>query len=113
MNFLNHSLVLTASTNEMLSILSSILPLMAVLAASYFMLIRPEKKRKIEYQAMLSSIKVNDEIITKGGIMGKIIKLDNNIMVIESGPDRVRLRMAKDAILRKVEQTNAPSVEEA
>lgn len=76
----------------------SFLPLVLLVIMAYFMIIRPEKKRKEDYDAMLRSLEVNDEIVTKGGIVGKIIKIGENDMILESGPDRVRFRVLRDAV---------------
>ena len=47
--------------------------MIAVIALFYLMIFVPEGKRKKKYNAMISSLKVNDEVVTKGGIMGKIV----------------------------------------
>lgn len=70
-----------------------------MIAIFYFMLIRPEKKRKKQFQDLMSNLKVNDEIVTKGGIVGKVITLENDNLVIQSGPDKTRVRILKSAIL--------------
>ena len=51
---------------------------------------------------MLSELKVNDEILTRGGIVGKIITIEDDQMVIQSGPDRVRFRITRNAIAQKL-----------
>ncbi len=51
---------------------------------------------------MLSELKVNDEVLTRGGIIGKIITIDEDQMVIQSGPDRVRFRVTKNSIAQKL-----------
>ncbi len=110
-HLLGNTLTLVAG-NDLLTMLTSLLPMVVLLAISYFLLIRPEKKRKLQYQAMMADLKVNDEILTKGGIVGKIIKMDEKMIIVESGPERVRLRMVRDAVLRKMDIENV-SVEEA
>ena len=77
----------------MAQLLATLLPLVAMFAIMYFLLIVPEKKRTKKYNTMLSELKVNDEILTRGGIVGKIITIEEDQMVIQSGPDRVRFRM--------------------
>ena len=51
---------------------------------------------------MLSELKVNDQVLTRGGIVGKIITIEDDQMVIQSGPDRVRFRITKNAIAQKL-----------
>ena len=50
----------------------------------------------------LSELKVNDQVLTRGGIVGKIITIEDEQMVIQSGPDRVRFRITKNAIAQKL-----------
>ena len=80
----------------------ALLPLVAMFAIMYFLLILPEKKRTKKYNEMLSALKVNDEVLTRGGIIGKIITIDEDQMVIQSGPDRVRFRVTKNSIAQKL-----------
>ena len=86
----------------MAQLLATLLPLVAMFAIMYLLLIVPEKKRTKKYNAMLSELKVNDEVLTRGGIVGKIITIEEDQMVIQSGPDRVRFRMTKNSIAQKL-----------
>ena len=86
----------------MAQLLATLLPLIAMFAIMYFLLILPEKKRTKKYNEMLSALKVNDEVLTRGGIIGKIITIDEDQMVIQSGPDRVRFRVTKNSIAQKL-----------
>ena len=83
--------------------------IIAMFALMYFLMIRPENKRKKEAQNMRDSLKVGDEITTIGGITGTICAVKENTIVIESGADRVRLELAKWAVSTK----NAPPAEPA
>ena len=85
----------------MAQLLATLLPLVAMFAIMYFLLV-PEKKRTKKYNTMLSELKVNDEVLTRGGIVGKIITIEEDQMVIQSGPDRVRFRITKNAIAQKL-----------
>ena len=86
----------------MAQLLATLLPLVAMFAIMYFLLILPEKKRTKKYNEMLSTLKVNDEVLTRGGIIGKIITIEEDQMVIQSGPDRVRFRVTKNSIAQKL-----------
>ena len=86
----------------MAQLLVTLLPLVAMFAIMYFLLIVPEKKRTKKYNTMLSELKVNDEVLTRGGIIGKIITIEEDQMVIQSGPDRVRFRVTKNSIAQKL-----------
>ena len=67
----------------------------------YFMMIRPEKKRKKQMAQMLSEIIVGDEVTTRSGILGKIVNIKDDTVTIETGADKVRIKMVRDAILSK------------
>ena len=83
-------------------LLATLLPLVAMFAIMYFLLILPEKKRTKKYNSMISELKVKDEVLTRGGIIGKIITIEEDQMVIQSGPDRVRFRVTKNSIAQKL-----------
>lgn len=78
--------------------LSSIIMLVLLLLVFYFMLIRPENKRKKEAEQMRSGLKKGDRVTTIGGIIGKIVKVDEDTIVIETSEDRVRLELTKWAV---------------
>ena len=77
---------------------STIIMLVAMLGIFYFMMIRPENKRKKEAEQMRSSLKVGDEIVTIGGIYGKVVNVKEDKFVIETGADQVRIEFAKWAL---------------
>ena len=86
-------------TNAGASGMSSMLvTLVLMLAVFYFMLIRPENKRKKEAEQMRSSVKTGDKITTIGGIVGTVVNVKENNLVIETGADQVRVEIAKWAM---------------
>ena len=78
---------------------SMIIMLIAMVAIFYFLLIRPENKRKKEAEELRSSLKVGDEVTTIGGIVGKVVSIKEEKFVIETGADQVRIELAKWALL--------------
>ncbi|WBW99529.1 preprotein translocase subunit YajC [Oceanirhabdus sp. W0125-5] len=64
----------------------------------YLLIIVPDKKRRKKYSSMLDAMKVNDKVTTKGGIVGKIINIKDDYIILESGPDRARIKMLKTGI---------------
>ncbi len=74
---------------------SGIFMLVLMLGVFYFLLIRPENKRKKEAETLRSSMKVGDEVITIGGIVGKVVNIKEDSFVIETGADQVRLEFKK------------------
>ncbi len=89
---------LTAAPNAGTDMMSTIIMMVVMVAVFYFMLIRPENKRKKEAEEMRSSLKLNDEITTIGGVIGKIVDIKGDNIVIETGADRVRIEFAKWAV---------------
>jgi preprotein translocase subunit YajC len=75
-----------------------ILILVGILVVFYGVLIIPEKKRRKTYNNMLSELKVNDRIITRSGLIGKIVIIEKDNVVIEVEPDNVRLTFSKQGI---------------
>ena len=90
---------------------SSIIMLVVLIAVFYFMLIRPENKRKKQAQAMRDSLTVGDEITTIGGVVGTICQVKEDTIIIETSADRVRMEFTKWAISTKGTQSteNAPA----
>ena len=78
--------------------MTSIIMIVAMLGIMYFLMIRPESKRKKEAEQMRNAMKIGDEIITIGGICGKIVHLKDDKFVIETGADQVRIEFAKWAL---------------
>ena len=72
--------------------------LVAMLAIFYFMLIRPENKRKKEAEQMRSSLKEGDQITTIGGIVGTVVNIKEDRFVIETSADQVRIELMKWAL---------------
>ena len=77
---------------------STILMLVVMLGVFYFMLIRPENKRKKEQEQMRSELKSGDQITTIGGITGTVVSVKDDKFVIETGADQVRIEFAKWAL---------------
>jgi preprotein translocase subunit YajC len=77
---------------------STIMMLGIMLAVFYFMLIRPENKRKKEAEEMRSAVKTGDKIVTIGGIVGTVVNVKESRIVIETGADQVRIELEKWAI---------------
>lgn len=74
-----------------------ILVYVAIFAALYFLLIRPNSKKKKEEAQLRNSLEIGDEITTIGGIMGRVvaIKDDEDAIIIETGSDRVKMKFKK------------------
>ena len=77
---------------------SSVIMLLVMLAVFYFMLIRPENKRKKEAEQLRNSLKVGDRITTIGGVVGTVVSIKDDKFVIETSADQVRIEFAKWAL---------------
>ena len=88
-----------------MEMMSTIGMLVVMLAIFYFLLIRPENKKKKELAKMRSELTIGDEVTTIGGIIGTICAVKEESIVIETSADRVRVEFAKWAISTKGAQT--------
>lgn len=77
---------------------SLLIPLVLMIALMYFLMIRPENKRKKQAEEMRNSLKKGDQITTIGGIVGKIVQVTEENIVIETSDDRVRMELTKWAV---------------
>ena len=92
--------------------LLGMLPMLLIMVAVfYFMIIRPENKRKKEAEQLRSNIKNGDKITTIGGIVGKVVDVKEDKFVIETGADQVRIEFAKWAL--STNETAAEAAKEA
>ncbi len=91
---------------------STILMLAILVVAMYFLMIRPESKRKKKAEEMRNSLKKGDVITTIGGIVGKIVAVKDNTIVIETSEDRVRVEFTKWAVSTTgVQSSEQPAAE--
>ncbi|MCI8601766.1 MAG: preprotein translocase subunit YajC [Oscillospiraceae bacterium] len=101
MNFNLASSLLTTGAegaSGFMVILIQMLPLVLVLVIMYFMLIRPQRKKEKKVQEMRNSLQVGDEVITRGGVIGRVVSLREDTLVIETGSDRSKIRIKRWAI---------------
>ena len=94
-----------------MGILSMLVPLALMVLIFWFLIIRPEKKRTKEMQAMLNSLQVADEVVTNGGIVGLVVSVSKDTVLIETGSDRTKIRVMKSAIAKCNTEHEAPAEE--
>ncbi len=76
----------------------SLMPIALMFVVLYFLLIRPQQKRAREHDTMIQNLKRNDEIVTTGGLYGRIQSLADSVLVVEIAPNvRVRVERAQIA----------------
>jgi len=76
---------------------TSILLIGGMFVLMYFMIIRPQRKRQKDHQSLVENLGKGDEAITNGGILGKVVKVDENYMVLEVSPN-VELKFQKASL---------------
>ena len=88
---------------------ASMLPLLAIFAVFYFLLIRPQQKLRREHQNMISELKKGDEVVTGGGIFGRVTKVDDNAVTVEIAKG-VEVKLVKGTITSVLgKETAAPN----
>lgn len=87
----------------------TLIMIVVMVALIYFLMIRPESKRKKQAEELRNSLKKGDQITTIGGIMGKIVNVSENSIVIETSDDRVRMELAKWSVSTNHSQQPADS----
>ena len=73
----------------------SLIMIVMMIAIFYFMIIRPENKRKKQAEEMRNSIRKGERITTIGGMVGKVVQVNDSTIVFETSEDRVRIEIAK------------------
>lgn len=94
---------------------SFIILIIAFIAVYYFLILRPENKKKKEAEELKNSLKVGDKITTIGGIVGKVCDVKGECIVIETSADRVRMELQKWSVMtnNSAEEARAKAQAEA
>ena len=74
---------------------SMIIMIVLMIAVFYFFLIRPEQKKRKETEQMRDTLAIGEEIVTIGGITGKVVQVTDDTVTFETGEDRVRIQVKK------------------
>lgn len=88
---------------------TGLLPLVALIIIFYFLLIRPQKKKEKAVNAMRNALKVGDEIVTIGGICGKVMKVKEESITIAVGADKTKFEVMKWAVSNVVTEAASTS----
>ena len=94
------------------SMLTMLLPLALLALVFYFFIYRPQKKQERETANMRSSIELGDVIVTTGGIVGMVVKVKDDMILIETSGDRTKIQIQKWAVHSVIEKANEPEVKE-
>ena len=96
--FSSSSSAATGETANRTNPIFTILMMVALFAVMYFVMIRPQRKKQKEEQDMRDSIQIGDEITTIGGIMGRVVTVKDDSLVIETGSDRIKMKVTRWSI---------------
>lgn len=85
--------------------LTSLMPLILIFAIMYFLLIRPQQKKLKEHKAMVEAVRRGDQVLTQGGIIGKIVKVGDDGVVEVEIADGVKVKVLKHTIAQVMSKT--------
>lgn len=85
---------------DTMSLLMSVAPLVLIFIVFYFLLILPQKKKAAEHKQMLESIQKGDDVITTGGIHGKVVGITDNVLTLDVG-DKMKIKVSREYIALK------------
>ena len=84
---------------------TSLMPLILIFAIMYFLLIRPQQKRAKDLRAMVDALRRGDQVLTQGGIIGKVTKVnDDGVLEVEIA-EGVKVRILKHTIIQVMNKT--------
>tara|TARA_B100001057_G_scaffold479593_1_gene551428 strand:+ start:149 stop:442 length:294 start_codon:yes stop_codon:yes gene_type:complete len=82
-----------------------LVPLILIFAIMYFLLIRPQQKKAKEHQAMVKALRRGDQVVTQGGVIGKVVKVkDENELEVEIS-EGVKVRVVQSTIVQVLNKT--------
>ena len=86
--------------------------LAALAAVFWFLLVRPQRRRQAQHQSLVAGLSIGDEVITAGGVFGKVRTIADDHLILEIAPG-TEIRLAKDAVANVVSKDEeAPPVED-
>jgi len=102
-----YALLLQADSNSTLAFLVQVLPIAAIFAVFYFLVIAPANKQKRKTQEMLNSLKKGDRVVTSGGIYGTVQGVEPEVIYLKIA-DNVKVKVARSAITGVVSAETTP-----
>ncbi|MBC2835894.1 preprotein translocase subunit YajC [Paragemmobacter straminiformis] len=91
------------------SAFASFVPLVLIFAIMYFLLIRPQQKKVKEHRAMVEALRRGDQVVTAGGIVGKVVKVGDDGMVEVEIADGVKVKVVRQTITQVMNKTEPAS----
>ncbi|MEF3191538.1 MAG: preprotein translocase subunit YajC [Campylobacterales bacterium] len=91
------------------NVLVSLLPLIVLFGIFYLLVIRPQQKEAKRHREMVAALTKGDKIITAGGLIGEVVKAEEEYIKVKLNEEGVIVKVAKDYIARKMDETPAKS----
>jgi preprotein translocase subunit YajC len=88
-----------AGGGDMMSSLASMLPLLLMFVVLYFVMIRPQMKKQKEHRAMIEALAKGDEVVTAGGLLGRVSRIDDAFIAVELSPG-VEVQMQRASVVQ-------------
>ena len=85
------------------NLISSLLPLVALFAIFYFLVIRPQQNQAKKHKEMLSALQKGDKVITNGGLIGEVVKAEEDSIKLKLNDDGVIVKVAREYIAKKID----------
>ena len=98
------NLMEAAAANPTMAMIVQILPFVVLIVVFYFMLIRPQRKKEKEENEMRNNLEVGDVITTRGGIVGTVSGIKDDVITIETGANKVRITIQRWAVASREEK---------
>lgn len=92
--------------NPQSNMFSTFVPLIVIFAIFYFLMIRPQQRQQKKHREMIAAIKKGDRVVTRGGIMGTVHAVAENVVTLEVA-ENVRIRFSRDAVAATESNQNA------
>ena len=84
---------------------TSLMPLILIFAIMYFLLIRPQQKKLKEHKAMVEALRRGDQVLTQGGIVGKVVKVGEDGVIEVEIAEGVKVKVIKHTIAQVMSKT--------
>jgi preprotein translocase subunit YajC len=94
-----------AQSGDTAAALSSFIPLILIFAIMYFLLIRPQQKKIKQHKAMVDALRRGDQVVTQGGIVGKVTKVKDDGEIEVEIAENVRVRVIKSTVAQVLSKT--------
>ena len=99
----------TAGGGDAFSAISSFIPLILIFGIMYFLLIRPQQKKLKDHKSMVSALRRGDQVVTQGGVIGKVSKVKEDGEVEVEIAEGVKVRVVQSTIAQVLSRTEPPA----